>query len=91
MKGDEPGIGQALPGASESERRAALIWNMRAALNVAALQCQFEPTLLSVINYNAVINDHSVELKMAFDIVERYFMRIAKTPRCLAPASGGSD
>jgi len=81
VKGDEPGIGQALPGASESERRAALIWNMRAALNVAALQCQFEPTLLSVINYNAVINNHSDELKIAFNTVERYFMRVAKTPK----------
>jgi hypothetical protein len=81
VQGDEPGIGQALPGATESERRAALIWNMRAALNVAALQCQFEPTLLSVTNYNAVINDHSLELKLAFDTVERYFMRVAKTPK----------
>lgn len=81
VKGDESGIGQALPGASESERRAALIWNMRAALNVAALQCQFEPTLLSVANYNAVINNHSEELKKSFDTVERYFMRIKKTSK----------
>ena len=35
-----------LPGATADEVRAGLVWNLRAALNVAALQCQFEPTLL---------------------------------------------
>ena len=39
--------------------RAALVWNLRAALNVAALQCQFAPTLLTVDNYNAMLNDHA--------------------------------
>src|SRR3546814_8351311 len=46
VEGNEPNLGFALPGATQSEYRAALLWSMRAGLNVAALQCQFEPTLL---------------------------------------------
>jgi len=80
VKGDEPGmLAQPLPGASEAELRASLTWTMRAALNVAALQCQFEPTLSSVDNYNAVLRDHSTELKSAFDTVTKYFTRTGKT------------
>src|SRR3546814_10219941 len=45
VEGNEPNLGFALPGATQSEYRAALLWSMRAGLNVAALQCQFEPTL----------------------------------------------
>src|SRR3546814_6071052 len=40
--GDEPGIGQALPGATPAELRAEMVWTLRAAMNVAALQCEFE-------------------------------------------------
>lgn len=81
VKGDEAGLGQVLPGATEAELRAAMAWNMRAALNVAALQCQFEPTLLSVANYNAILTDHSAELKAAFVTLGKYFTRVAKTPK----------
>lgn len=38
LKGDASGVAELLPGANEAERRAAVTWNMRAALNVAALQ-----------------------------------------------------
>jgi hypothetical protein len=79
VRGDEPGIGQPLPGATPAELRASLVWNMRAALNVAALQCQFEPTLLTVPNYNAMLKDHSVEFKSAFDTLTKYFLRTAKS------------
>ena len=79
VRGDEPGIGQPLPGATPAELRASLVWNMRAALNVAALQCQFEPTLLTVPNYNAILKDHNVELKAAFDTLTKYFARTAKS------------
>ena len=81
VKGDEANLGQVLPGATEAELRAAMAWNMRAALNVAALQCQFEPTLLSVANYNAVLTDHNAELKAAFATLGKYFARVAKTPK----------
>jgi hypothetical protein len=79
IKGDEPGIMTPLPGATEVELRAGLVWNMRAALNIAALQCQFEPTLLTVPNYNAVLKDHTLELKKAYDVLGKYFTRINKT------------
>ena len=81
VNGDEPGIGQPMPGATAAELRAALVWNMRAALNVAALQCQFEPTLATVSNYNAILTDHKAELKTSFDVLTKYFVRTAKTPR----------
>ena len=81
VTGTEADLGINMPGATPQEQRAALVWNMRAALNVAALQCQFEPTLLAVTNYNALLTDHKDELKQAFDTVSKYFARTNKTPR----------
>lgn len=78
VKGDEPGIAIPLPGATAVERRAGLVWTMRAALNVAALQCQFEPTLLTVRAYNGILLDHGPELKSAFDTLTKYYQRTAK-------------
>jgi len=79
--GNEPGLGPALPGATLDEQKAAVIWNVRAALNVAALQCQFEPTLTAVSNYNAMLVDHKAELKRSWDVLSKYFARINKTPK----------
>lgn len=79
VRGDEPGITIALPGATDEELRAGLVWTMRAAMNLAALQCQFEPTLLAVPNYNAMLTDHKDELKSSFDTLSKYFARRAKT------------
>ena len=79
--GDETGIAQPMPGATPAEMRANLVWNMRAALNVAALQCQFEPTLLTVENYNAILRNHRDELKGAFDTLTKYFTRTNKLPK----------
>jgi hypothetical protein len=79
--GNEDGMGHPLPGATPAELRAGVVWNMRAALNVAALQCQFEPTLLTVQNYNAILADHRVELQNSFDTLAKYFTRIAKTKK----------
>ena len=64
-----------LPGATPEEIRAGLVWNLRAALNVAALQCQFEPTLLSISNYNATIAHHDAELDAAQATLLGYFQR----------------
>ncbi|ANI78438.1 MULTISPECIES: hypothetical protein [Sphingobium] len=64
-----------LPGATAEEIRAGLVWNLRAALNVAALQCQFEPTLLSISNYNAMIAHHDAELDAAQAALLGYFQR----------------
>jgi hypothetical protein len=81
VRGDEPGIAQPLPGATDKEIKAGLTWTLRAALNVAALQCQFEPTLLTVDNYNAVLTDHRAELKDSYDTLTAYFKRINKTAK----------
>ncbi|MDQ2893189.1 MAG: hypothetical protein M3R64_08910 [Pseudomonadota bacterium] len=81
VTGAETDLGLNLPNATTAEQRAALVWNMRAALNVAALQCQFEPTLLTVTNYNALLTDHKDELKTAFDTVSKYFARSNKSAK----------
>lgn len=82
VTGDEPGmVAQPLPGATPAELRAALVWNLRAALNVAALQCQFAPTLLTLQNYNALLSDHAEELKTSYDTLTKYFARTAKTKK----------
>lgn len=78
VTGDEADLGQPLPGATPAETRAALVWHMRAALNVAALQCQFEPTLLTVPTYNSILSDHGEELKASFDTLTKYFARVNK-------------
>lgn len=64
-----------LPGATAAEVKAGLAWNLRAALNVAALQCQFEPTLLAISNYNAMIAHHDAELDTAQAVLLTYFQR----------------
>jgi hypothetical protein len=84
--GDEPGIGQPMPGATADELEAGLVWNMRAALNVAALQCQFEPTMVTVSNYNAILMDHKDELKKSFDTITKYFARLHKAPKAAQSA-----
>lgn len=81
VRGDEPGIGEVMPGATDAEVRAELVWNMRSGLNVAALQCQFEPTLMSVQNYNTLLYNHRAELKAAFDTLTKYFARTNKVPK----------
>lgn len=75
VTGAEPSLGLNLPGATPEELNAGLVWNLRAALNVAALQCDFEPTLLTVSNYNAMIAHHNKELQAAFDTLGKYFQR----------------
>jgi hypothetical protein len=77
IHGDEPGL-PTLPGATEDEIRANLVWNLRSALNVAALQCQFAPSLLTVENYNMTLFNHKDEFKKSFDILTKYFTRTAK-------------
>ena len=41
-----------------AETRAHAVWTLRAALNVAALQCQYSPFLRSVDNYNQMLKKH---------------------------------
>lgn len=65
-----------LDGLRDAEARADLIWQMRAALNVAALQCQFSPFLATVPTYNALLRQHSDELAHAFKTMNSYFVRM---------------
>lgn len=76
VRGDEPGIGLPLPDATPKELDAHLLWNMRAGLNVAALQCQFAPTLMTVRTYNELLAHHAKELTGAFTTLGGYFKRM---------------
>ena len=73
--GDEAGIALPLPGAKPEEVRANLLWAMRAGLNVAALQCQFSPGLLTVRYYNEILRYHGAELMTAYKTLSAYFKR----------------
>ena len=75
VQGDEPGIAAPLPGATRAETRANLVWTLRAALNVAALQCDFQPSLGTNANYNALLRDHKAELAASWDTLGKYFTR----------------
>jgi hypothetical protein len=83
--GDEPGLLVPLPGATPKEVKANLLWSLRAGLNVAALQCQFAPSLLTVSNYNYLLKNHSAELQDAYNALTAYFKRQAAP----APAAKG--
>jgi hypothetical protein len=78
---NETGIGVALPGATPEEERAGLAWQLRAGLNVMALQCQFDRTLLTENTYNTVLTNHKAELETSFAKIAAYFKRVSKTPK----------
>ena len=76
IEANDPLIGLPLPGATPAEYRAHMLWNLRAGLNVAALQCQFSPYLRTVDNYNGILAHHSRELAGAYRTLEGYFRRV---------------
>lgn len=75
VQGDEPGMGLAMPKATPAELKAHMLWNMRAGLNVAALQCQFAPILQTVPNYNDLLSKNATELNGAYQLLSAYFKR----------------
>lgn len=75
VQGSDPLVGLPIPGATPEEYRAHLLWNLRAGLNVAALQCQFSPYLRAVDNYNGILAHHSEELADAYKTLNAYFKR----------------
>ncbi len=75
VTGAEPGLTATLAGATPAEQQANLIWAMRAGLNVAALQCQFQPALQTVANYNNMLRQHAAELQKAYASLGAYFKR----------------
>ncbi|QPQ55985.1 hypothetical protein IC614_05245 [Allosphingosinicella flava] len=76
ISASDPLVGLPLPGATAQEYAASLVWNLRAGLNVAALQCQFSPYLRVVDNYNDILAHHSKELMNAYTTVGSYFKRV---------------
>ncbi|HEX8061866.1 MAG TPA: hypothetical protein VF535_01480 [Allosphingosinicella sp.] len=72
---NDPLVGLPLPGATAAEYRANVLWNLRAGLNVAALQCQFSDYLRAVPNYNALLAHHNVELAAAYTTLNNYYKR----------------
>jgi len=76
VTGSEPGIGLPIPGATPDEYSAHLLWNLRSGLNVAALQCQFSPSLRVVANYNDILAHHGAELAGAYTKLGNYFKRV---------------
>lgn len=75
VRGDEPGIALPVPAAKPEELRANLVWTLRAALNVAALQCQFSSPLMTVKTYNTILSQHGEELSDAYKTLGGYFKR----------------
>lgn len=75
IEAGDPLIGIALPGATVAENRAAMLWNLRAGLNVAALACQFSDFLRAVPNYNGLLAHHSGELAEAYTALNGYYKR----------------
>jgi hypothetical protein len=76
IQGSDPLVGIPIPGATAAEYRSHLLWNLRAGLNVAALQCQFSNYLRAVPNYNGFLAHHSVELAAAYTTLNNYFKRV---------------
>ncbi|HEV2747672.1 MAG TPA: hypothetical protein VGW34_10285 [Allosphingosinicella sp.] len=76
IEGSDPIVGLPIPGATPAEYRAHLLWNLRAGLNVAALQCQFSKYLRAVDNYNGILAHHSKELAEAYTTMNNYFKRV---------------
>ena len=76
IESNDPLVGLAIPGANQAEYRSHLLWNLRAGLNVAALQCQFSRYLRVVDNYNALLTHHSRELATAYTTLNGYFRRV---------------
>lgn len=61
-----------------AEAQAHAIWNVRAALNVAALQCQYSRFLDTRNTYNALLTHHAEELQQAQRTVQSHFTRLDK-------------
>jgi len=76
VRGDEQGIFLPMPGARPAEIQANMVWTLRAALNVAALQCQFSTPLRTVPNYNTLLSQHKTELAGALTAITAYFKRV---------------
>ncbi|CAN5316632.1 hypothetical protein BH09PSE3_BH09PSE3_24570 [soil metagenome] len=71
----EAGMGIPMPGATPTEEAAAIAWQLRSGLNVMALQCQFDKTLLAQDSYNGILVNHRDELSKIYTTLTSYFTR----------------
>ena len=78
--------GVALPGATPEEQNASIAWQMRSGLNVMALQCQFDRTLLTENSYNTILTNHKAELETSYAKLAAYFRRMNKSPKAAQDA-----
>jgi hypothetical protein len=69
------GAAIAPPARSDAERQAEAVWRLRAALNVAALQCQYDPSLAAVENYNKFLQNFEKPLDQAYKTMTARFKR----------------
>jgi hypothetical protein len=71
-----PGHAVVAPAArNDGERQAEAVWRLRAALNVAALQCQYDPALSAVDNYNKFLQNFERPLDQAYKTMASRFKR----------------
>lgn len=91
VTGDEPQIVIPLPGATDAEKAANIVWTMRAGLNVAALQCEFAPSLMTRMNYNGTITHHKKELNDDYVRLGNYFKRMAPKGTSAAAIASAFD
>ncbi len=82
----DPAFDIPMTGATPAEVRAVQTWHLRSALNLAALQCQFEPALRVTDNYNAMLGNHKAELAVTFTALTNYFKRTKKPLRAAQSA-----
>jgi hypothetical protein len=75
----DPVFDLAMPGATPTEISAVITWHLRSALNLAALQCGFQPMLRTNESYGALLVNHVDELSAAYKTVFGYFKRTKKT------------
>lgn len=91
VQGDEPTVVIPLPGATQEEKDANVIWTLRAGLNVAALQCNFAGAVRARTNYNDILTHHSKELAAAYKTIGGYFKRKAPRGTSAAAVSAAMD
>lgn len=89
--GDEPTAVIPLLGATPAEKDANIVWTLRAGLNVAALQCQFAGSLMTVGNYNGLLTHHAKELNSDYKLLEAYFKRSAPKGTALRAIQSALD
>jgi hypothetical protein len=91
IDGTEATVLVPLTNAQPAERDASIVWTLRAGLNVAALQCEFAPSLRTRLNYNDMLTHHSKELAAAYKTLGAYFKRTAPKGASLAAINQALD